>query len=31
MDPVIYMVLIALSGMALTLGVSWVVGKLFRR
>ena len=31
MDPVIYMVLIALLGCALSLGVSWVVGKFYRR
>jgi hypothetical protein len=31
MDPVIYMSLLALGAMALTLGVSWAVGKLFDR
>jgi len=31
MDPVVYMVLIALSGAALAVGVSWAVGKLYRR
>jgi hypothetical protein len=31
MDPVIYMVLVALTGMALTLGVAWIVAKFFRR
>jgi hypothetical protein len=31
MDPLVYMSLLALGAMALTLGVSWVVGKFFRR
>ena len=31
MDPVIYMVVIALTGAGLAVAVSWVVGKLFRR
>ncbi len=31
MDPLVYMSLLALGAMALTLGVSWAVGKLFDR
>jgi hypothetical protein len=31
MDPVIYMAMMCLLGMALTLGVSWAVSKLGRR
>ena len=31
MDPLVYMSLLALSAMAVTLGVSWAVGKLFDR
>ena len=31
MDPLVYMSLLVVGAMALTLGVSWVVGKLFDR
>ncbi len=31
MDPLVYMSLVALSGMALALGVSWVVSKFYGR
>ena len=31
MDPLVYMSLVVLLGMALALGVSWAVDKLFGR